>query len=426
MSMWYLALSEMGHRKLNALLMGLSVAAAAACTVGSLALLGGHDWRTERVIEEKEAATRQEMARLEDDTRIIMRRMGYNVLILHRDQDIGQLHAVGYPTTSMPEEWAEKLAQSGIRTLNHLLPILQRRVHWPEVGEEVLLTGIRGQLAQAIAGRVQRTPITSPVPAGAVVLGDVLAQRIQATTGSTVVLMGEEFRVERINPHRGTADDMALWVELPKVQEWLKMPGLINGILALECVCETGSLGNIQSGIKAVLPDVQVFEFSSMARGRAEARQRAAEAHRAAIEAERTHRAMMRRERELLAGVLVPVIVAGACLGVLLLVWANARERRVEIGILRALGVRERQIVSAFLVKAVATGLAGSAIGASGGLLLGGLIGTEGLPASFFTGVSLWQVAVAVAVGPVLSCLSSLPAAVAAARQDPAVVLSEE
>jgi hypothetical protein len=426
MTLWHLVFGEMAHRKLNAVLMSLSVAAAAACAVGSLALLGGHDWRTERIIEQKEAATRKEMARLEDDTRIIMRRMGYNVLILHRDQDVAELHTLGYPTTSMPEEWAERLAQAEVETLNHLLPILQRRVLWPEIDQQVLLTGIRGQVAQNISGRSERSPITHPVPSQAVVLGDVLARRIEASVGSTVTLMGERFRVERVNAHRGTSDDMAVWVELHKAQQWLEMPGRINGILALECVCSADSLGRIQAEIAAILPETQVFEFSSKVRGRAEARQRAAEAHRVAIDAEKTHRTTMRREREQLAVVLVPVIAIGACVGVLLLASANARERRGEIGILRALGLRERQIVSAFLAKAAVTGLLGGAIGSVGGLLLGSLAAGGGLEAGLFAWVAPWQVALALALGPVLGCLSSLPPAVSAARRDPAAVLSEE
>jgi len=122
----------------------LSVAIAVGCVVGALALLQAHDARTETLIVEKEAETRAAMLRLEDDYRRIMRDMGYNVLILHEDQDLGMLHDDGTPNVFMPDNYAEKLAEGGIKTLNHLLPILQQKAYWEERQVEVLVAGIRG------------------------------------------------------------------------------------------------------------------------------------------------------------------------------------------------------------------------------------------------------------------------------------------
>ena len=63
-----------------------------------------------------------------------------------------------------------------------------------------------------------------------------------------------------------------------------------------------------------------------------------------------------------LVAVMLPLEVLVAALIVGLMTWLNVRERRAEIGLLRALGKRTSQIASLFLVKAVLVGVLGGAI----------------------------------------------------------------
>lgn len=426
MNLWLVMAGEIGHRKTTFVLGCVSAAVAVGAVTVSTALLRGHDLRTERLIELKEARTREEMARMEDDYRVIMKRMGYNVMILHKDQDVTELYAAGYPSVTMPEEHAEKLAAAGLQTLNHLLPVLQRRVEWPETGEKILLSGVRGQMA--LPGRKgNRSPIMAPVPEGSVALGHTIAARADVTAGEKVTLMGETFRVERVEAVRGTADDMAVWVALKKAQAWLGESDRINGILALECVCHAGSLGQIVSQVTGILPDTQVFEFSSKVQGRAEARKRAAETRKTALQAELEQRLRLRGERRRLTAAVRPLAVAGAGLWMLLLAYGNARDRRGEIGMLRAIGVRENQILAMFLGKAVLMGTAGGVVGIAAGLAAG--LAAAGAGAGM-RGV-LWLAGGAAILpvflmGPLLGCLATLWPAIRAARRDPAEVLGEE
>jgi len=414
---------------MGSLLLGtLSVAVAAGVITGGAGLLRVHDRRTEQRIAEKEAQTRAEMARLEDDYRKIMKAMGYNVMILHRDQDLAELRRIGHPTTFFPEDYVDRLAQGGIETLNHLLPVLQQWVVWPETSERILLTGVRGQVPIVGAqGRGDRSPIMAPIPAGSVALGRTIAERIGVRAGESVTLMGETFRVERVERMRGTSDDLAVWVALDHVQRWLNQPGRINAILALECVCHSEALGQITAEVSRFLPDVQVFEFSSIAKGRAQARTRAAEAARAAIEAEKDYRLRLRSERERLFAWAVSLAAFGAALWVLILSYSNARARRSEIGILRAFGVREKQILMLFLAKAFLIGFIGGGVGAAAGLFLAILSSGEG-----WSGSVIWALADPMRIvlawvgGPVLSAAAAWGPAWMAIRQDPADVLSEE
>ena len=68
---------------------------------------------------------------------------------------------------------------------------------------------------------------------------------------------------------------------------------------------------------------------------------------------------------------LVPVVMVGSGVWIGLLALANVRDRRGEIGILRALGLRSRQILLIFLGKAVAIGLAGACLGYAAGRVIG-------------------------------------------------------
>ena len=229
MNVLRLSIQEIVHRKLSFALGLLSVMIAVGVLVGSLTMLGGHDLRTEELVAQKEAEVREEMAQLEDDYRVIMKDMGYNVLILHRDQDMEELQRLNYPTHYMPEDWAQQLADQNVETLNHLLPLLQEVVSWPEMEREVLLTGVRGQLAFRNSPKNKRPPIMQPVEQGDIKFGSELAADLGVAVGDTVTMRGKKLTVREVYGRRGTQDDHTAWVSLKQAQEWLGRPGQING-----------------------------------------------------------------------------------------------------------------------------------------------------------------------------------------------------
>lgn len=427
MNVFRLSIQEIIHRKLSFGLGLLSVMIAVGVLVGSVTMLGGHDLRTEQLIAQKEARTREEMTRMEDDYRRIMKDMGYNVLILHGEQSLEELQRTGYPTHYMPEDYAQRLADEKVASLNHLLPLLQGIVSWPEMQRDVLLTGVRGQVPIFQGMKSQRPPIMDPVDPGDIKLGSDLAEAIGVAEGDTVTMRGARLTVREVFGRRGTQDDVTAWVSLQQAQEWMGRPGQINGILALECICSVDEIGSIEDHVRAILPDAQVYEFSSLIVARSLARRRAAEAHETAIEQEMLYRASLREERRAFASVLVPVATLGAAAWVMFLMMANVRERRAEIGILRAIGVSARKIQSAFLLKAVLMGLCGGVAGLIAGLLSGAWLsevppGAEG----FGTLIDARLLVAALLGAPLLAALASWLPARTAARQDPALVLQEE
>lgn len=415
MTLARLILREIGYRRLNFALGVLAVAAAVACLVAEMTLLNRHDRRTDEIVAAREAETRARMATLEDDYRKLTIKMGFNVLILPRDQNLSDLYADDFAAKSMPEEYAARLAKSRVATINHVLPTLQQKVKWPERERTILLMGVRGEVYMQSA---KQKPLLEPVPPGTMLVGQELARSLPLKAGDEAVLMGRKFTVAKVNPERGNKDDITVWINLAEAQALLGKPGQINAILALDCTCDTiDRLGKIRAEIARILPDTQIIEFSSQAIARAEARQRAAAEAVSAIEIEKAGRARLRAEKEAFAAVLVPVALLGAAVWIGLLAFGNVRERGVEIGILRSLGLGSRQVLILFLSRAVVTGFAGAALGFAGGVL----VTLPAMPAA-----QLPWLPRALLAAPLLAALASWLPALIATQQDPADILSKE
>jgi ABC-type lipoprotein release transport system permease subunit len=128
-----------------------------------------------------------------------------------------------------------------------------------------------------------------------------------------------------------------------------------------------------------------------------------------------------------LAAVLVPVVMLGSGIWIGLLALANVRERRGEIGILRALGLRSRQIVFVFLAKAAVIGLAGACLGYLLGRAAAALWrDAPGAPPIELALVDPRLLLLVLVAAPLLAALASWLPAIWAAQQDPAAILREQ
>jgi hypothetical protein len=434
MNIWLLIRKEILFRKTGFAIGLVSVVVAIGSFVGAFTLLNAHDIRTEEILAEKERETRIEMERMEDDYRRIMRDLGHNVMILHEDQSRATLRSMGYPNTYLPEEYVHTLAKGYIETLNHLYPVLQESLTWPEYDLDIILTGTPGQvpiahLTQFLTedGSAYRNPLVQSVPAGKLEIGHAVAQDLDLRPGDTVTLMGEEFKIHDVRRPQGTQEDIMVWADLKKVQGWLDKEGRINAIFALECICDIDGLGAITEEISGLLPDVQVLEFSSMVIARGEARNRAAAEAKRAIASEIEHRTRLGEERRNFAGVLVPLVLLASGLWVFFLILGNVRERETEIGILRAIGVRESTIVAVFLGKAILLGLIGAVCGYAIGVAVGGVLG--GIPLFSMEWVRMFDPLLLLGslfLATALCAVAGWIPAVKAAQKDPADVLRRE
>jgi putative ABC transport system permease protein len=447
MTVWRLAVREILHRKLSFLLGIISVTTAVACLVGAKTLL-----RADRVITDhlmqakqsevevaiaaKEESVEQAGAELEDAMRKHMKGLGFNILILPQEQSRSEMLLNGM-TATMPESYVDKLGQSKIVTINHLLPSVSRRVQWPEHDREVILIGTRGEVP--IQHRGLKKPLLEEVTEGKMVVGYEIQKELGLKVGDSVTFRKQDFTISEVHPERGSTDDVTIWINLKQAQELLGMQNLINAILALECDCAGDRISAIRAEIEAILPGTQVVEKFSQALARAEARAKAKETAESALAREKeSSQALLLREqqgREHLeqqhagfAAVLVPLVLVGSAVTIFLLALTNSRQRTEEIGILRAIGLQARQIILVFLSKAAVIGIMGGLLGIGLGYWVGWSLG--GLSNNqldwqllFATGDLLTTIVAAPIVALAITGIASWVPALMAAQRDPAAVL---
>lgn len=404
MKLSHLVSREIAHRKGNFVLSLVGGALAVASVVATFCALGAH-----------QIQTNTEMVRLEDEIRKSMKGLGFNIYIFPKDQEMSEVYSEGFASKTMPEEYVMKLANSDIVTVNHLLPTLTQKVDWPEQNRSVILIGIRGEIP--IAERTSKDPLLDPVEPGQVILGYELHRGLGLKPGEKVQFHGKEFTVTATYGERGSKDDITVWMSLAEVQQLLEKPGEINAIQALECNCATiDRLGEIRAELMAILPDTQIIETESTALARAEARNQAkATADATTVEARR------------FANILLPVVMLAGMSWIGLLALTNARERVTEIGILRAVGVRGRTILSAFLTRAAIAGVLGATLG-----LAGFAAAFPALRTHLFHDQSLLDLmrpalwALPLLVAPLLAAAAAWLPAMSAAQRDPADVLRQD
>ena len=158
-----LIIREIRHRALNFALGFLSVSVAIASLIAALGLLRTDEATTRVILAEREAAVADAGAKLEDSMRKITKGLGFNVVIVPKDQDLAEMHLSGSLSKTMPESYVDRLANSKIVTVNHLLPTVVKRIEWKEMNMSVLLYGTRGEVP--IAHRDLKKPLLDAVPA---------------------------------------------------------------------------------------------------------------------------------------------------------------------------------------------------------------------------------------------------------------------
>jgi putative ABC transport system permease protein len=425
MTIWRMVFKEIRLRWLNFGLGTLAVLAAVGVLVTELTLLEAHDLQTRQLLDAKLAETEAEMSRLEDDYRKLMKELGYNLLILPEGQDLGDFYAKGYAARTMPEEYVTRLANSKLMTIRHLLPSLEQKIRWPEQGQRnVILVGTRGEVP--VTHRTPKEPMMMAVPPATAVLGHEICDSLNLKPNDRITLLGKQFEVKECYPERGTKDDVTIWIDLATAQEMLDQKGRINAILALECLCTGADYEIIERSVHQVLPNTEVIELKERVKTRAEARLRAKQAHLDAIQAEKNHEAAIHQNMGAFAARLIPLVSLGAAVWVGILALMNVRERKPEIGILRALGFRSRQIMIVFLSRALLIGFTGALLGFAGGLAISLLV--HGARLEGATGSTLFDpglLGLIIIVAPLMAALASWPPALLAAREDPAIILNE-
>lgn len=334
------------------------------------------------------------------ETTRLMRDIGYNLRILPQATDMERFWLTGYSEETLPEDAVQKFMDTRNISYTHLLATLHKRVDWD--GAEVILTGIAEEVSPESK---KKSPMIFDVGPGEAVLGAIAAERLSVQVDGTIEREGKKFEVKTVLPEKGSTDDVRVWIALAEAQELFNLPGRINEIQALECVCahpDMDALAMLRDQLAVLLPEAKVVRQESIA------------------EAREQQRFVVARTFSLL----LPVVVVVGALWVGVLAMINTRDRRPEIGVLRALGYGTGSITGLFLGRALLIGSVGAVVGFCAGTIVAAVWGPDVFRVTASSIQPDWQLlGWAILVAPALSALAALLPALLATTQDPADIL---
>lgn len=449
MSTTRLILAEIRFRAVNFLLCLLAVIIAAAMFITGPTLLGGYATDTQRELaglqaeaDQLEAEMKKEqqetaatLAEMDKQTKRIMRDLGVNLRIVHRGTNLGNLYT-DFVAVDFPEDYVQKLASAAqIETIVHLIATLQQKIKWRE--RTALVVGTLPVTSVAQRGE-NKEHMAVPVQPGTVYVGHELGVGLKA--GETIEIEGQPFKVAQVMPEYGGLQDVQLVLDLHDAQRVLNKPGQINQIMALGCKCKGDRLSVIRKQLEEVLPDTTIKEDVPRAEAREKQRDLveatrkqeedrvAASLARVVANRDRQEASRIRQQQMLgsLVSITTPLVILTTALFVGLMTGMNVRERRAEIGVLRALGKSATHIAGLFLGKALLLGIVGGAIGCALGYLVAPWFGSAmlNLAADLFRVRPLLLLAT-VGCAPVVTVLASYWPTWTALQQDPAIVLMD-
>ena len=376
-----LIIKEMIHRKLSFLLSLLAIITAVALFI-SFFTAG--------------QASKRETVKL-------MLNMGFNLRIIPRQTDMDKFWLTGFSDYTMPENYIQILADTKNISYNHITAMLHQKVSWRD--RDMILTGLSSEVIRSD----KQNPMAFVIKPGSVYVGFEIAKDTGIKKGDAIDIFGKTFNVEKTLAESGSDDDIRIYGNLGEIQSILNMSGKVNEIKALECLCliKPGEdpVTALRSQVEKLIPEAKVILIKSLA----DTRQK--------------QRAMADRYFSFI----LPVVLVVCAAWIFALAMINVRDRKQEIGIMRAIGYGSIRIASLFLGKAILVGLIGAALGYAVGTGLAEWFGpgifkvtAKAIKPSYV--LLLWSIIAA----PAFAAISSFIPTMVAITQDPADTLKEE
>jgi putative ABC transport system permease protein len=277
-------------------------------------------------------------------------RLGANIVVTPRARSLALEYgtvSLGSVTVDARELRSDDAAR--IRTIHHhrnVSAVAPRLIGSAPVDDlRLLLVGVSFR-QERLVRRWWEIDGRLPASAQEVLLGSEAAQALRKRTGDTVRAAGRELTVAGVLAATGTLDDQAVLADLPLVQAMLERPDAVT-LIEVSALCRGCPIEDIVAQIGAVLPHARVAPIAQAVAAR--------------------ERAVTQFTRFAYA-VSVIVLLVGA-LVVLTTAMAAVSERTREIGVLRAIGFRQRQIATVLLLESLAVTLAGGLGGWAVGML---------------------------------------------------------
>lgn len=346
----------------------------------------------------------------ENETRKIMREQGLNLYIFPKGTNLIDFYSVNN-TGTFPDSYIDVLAESKtFDAVRHLTGILQIKYPgWKDSNgssHQIVLYGYKDEATQIFLSKQEIMGFD--VKKGTVQVGALVSRNIKE--GDPFIIEGADgerysFIVDkRLEEGRGMMDQGVSFY-LEDLQQLLGMPGKINKIEALGCVCHDGRIKNARNQVQAIFSDLEVTEISSIA------------------DARENQRLMMNKY----GAFIIPFVILSCLLITGLLFHQNVNIRKREIGLLKAMGNSPFSIITIILLKALILGFIGGILGFFIGSWIAEYFGKEIFRFTAPAIKPLWSIFYySIVIFPMLWMISSWIPALLASRIDAAKTLSEE
>lgn len=314
-----------------------------------------------------------------------LRRLGPNMFVLPRSLSLSDFYTANYGDSQMPESYIYRLRGAELEGVEGVKGMLSIPIKLNN--NSAIVTGILSNK-------------TMLIDQNEVFLGSEIAKLLNLKQGILLSIKGQEFKVTKVLPEKGTIDDVRVYLFLTVAQKIFKKKKVINVIEIVSSMPK--NIERLTEEIEALLPGTKVVSKRRIAQAQA--------------------RTMAALKKYSLILLIIIVFIGG--LSITNYMYINVRERRKEIGTLMAMGATPGLILKVFLQKAILLGVGGGIGGYIFGTLLAIILGSQivKVPVKPLPGWFIWSIIIAV----IFSLCSSVIPAKVAANLDPARILQEE
>lgn len=232
-------------------------------------------------------------------------------------------------------------------------------------------------------------------------LGSDASKVLNVSTGDTLQINGENFKVAGILDQTGSQDDSLVFASLPKAQKLLGKEGKIT-LAEVAALCSGCPIGDMVTQIAEIIPEAKVTAIQQVVEGRLKALDQ------------------FKRFSYAMAGV---VVFIGSLI-VFVTMMGSVNERTTEIGVFRAIGFRKSHIMRIILFEAALVSLLAGFLGYAAGM--GGAKLALPFMAESKSAHLVWDSTVAfgsIGLALTLGILASLYPALHASKMDPTEAL---
>ena len=247
-------------------------------------------------------------------------------------------------------------------------------------------------------GQSQAVPVMpmADITSGGGVHANHMHEKAFRLVRDRIQIGGSDFRVAGVITPTGGSEDHMIFGSLPQFQTLLGKPNQLS-MIEVSALCIGCPVEDIVKQISTQLPNAKVSALQQSVRARAET---------------------VNRLTRFATAVSTVVLLIGGLM-VFTTMMGSVVERTKEIGVLRAIGLRKRQIINELMIEVAAISTIGGLVGWIAGMLISWLIlpyfSQSGLKLEFDPKIALGAVGVAILIGAV----SSLYPAIRASRLDP-------